>query len=604
MRTQGVPAFNGLKPTCAPAARSAKTQHAPAPNTKYIWPDIRLRSTSPIQSIKSHLLLQNVSLTANLSALFLNAYSYSQSCAGILLATTASFAFTSLMSYLALWQTRAAATYQPPKASIYCTEQPRVALAATALNEPGEVVAQTLRAFAGVEYKNADLFLLDDSPVGSPAAREYKEVVSGLSSSGIHVTHVRRKDDPLAFHGGAKAGNINYFLNTYGKNYIYYSPFDADFRPDRDFLERTVPIMESPENKDISILQTGQRFEEPNSVIEKANSVINAINYDIFARSKDAVGLGFWFGSSALVRIEDLFRAARQRGTPDQPVRMETLTEDQDTSLGLGLGKTRYLDEYLSTGLVPPTLIKYLKQHRRWTIGGTDLMFKRLLPLAWRDLKQGEFRRALSVLQDGIYRIAPFQHFLMGSGALAFWGANSRVPNYSLLMMSAFFCLAANYLPSIYRGRIKGASFADVMQQLDLHTISAPMHIEAVTKSVTGKKMAFETTNAKQVGRERLPLKWLIPILAGLGANLVLFTGVIGEIVYRAYNLTGIGTATLVTSILFILNGIRTFGRIAEFNDGWKTTFCDLWIGGKKLIDNFSDRLPQPLPLEKYISSL
>ena len=206
-------------------------------------------------------------------------------------------------------------------------------------------------------------------------------------------------------------------------------------------------------------------------------------------------------------------------------------------------------------------------------------MFKRLLPLAFQELKQGRPGSSLSIIQDGLYRLAPFQHFFMGCGAVALWGAKSYVPNYSLLMLSALFCMAANYLPSIYRGKKMGLSLRTTLLQMDLHTISAPMHVEAVTKGVTGNKMAFETTNATRTGREHLPLRWLAPNLAALGTNMALLFGVLGVGMYQAYTLVEVSLTAMVAATMFFLNGIRSFGRIAEVNGGWKDTFSDLLTG-------------------------
>ena len=569
----GKPAFLSAVPMASVKRSAILTDNAVAPD------------------LKNYSRLQNLALAANVATLFINAYNYSQSLNWLFLGTTATYAFTTLISWLNVWQTRSAMKYvPPPKSPVLPAARPPVALTVTAVNEPGLVVNNTLLALSRVNYANADIYLLDDSAPGSAAASEYRQIVATLKTCGVKINHLRRKDDPAAFHDGFKAGNMNHFLNIFGRNYKYFASFDADFRPNADFLDKTVSVMESPKGRDISILQTGQQFEGGSEPIVRANGAIDAVNYDLLGRAREALGVAFWYGSSALIRIEDLFKAAEIRGTPDQPVRMQTLTEDQDTSIGLkevfGRNKTSYLDEYASTGLDPSTLVRYLKQHRRWAIGGTQLLFKRILPMAINDMKRGEYRTAIYTFQDFLYRLTPLQHFFLAFGGLALLACFGSPIASSLLMTTSLTAMGLTYLPAFYRGTKRGARLSDIINQLDLFVLSTPMHVEAMIKSASSKRLVFETTNVSLSGRERLPLKWLVPNLAALGINLGLFFMTIGNAVAGAIAGVNISFLMLIVKTVFLLNNIRIFGALAEFNDGWKATFSDLWVGFKQSFNN------------------
>lgn len=78
--------------------------------------------------------------------------------------------------------------------------------------------------------------VLDDSD--DPTTQELiKAEVQKWSSKGVHIVYRHRVN-----RVGYKAGNLKSgMLCDYVKNYEFVAIFDADFQPQSDFLQRTIP---------------------------------------------------------------------------------------------------------------------------------------------------------------------------------------------------------------------------------------------------------------------------------------------------------------------------------------------------------------------------
>lgn len=113
--------------------------------------------------------------------------------------------------------------------------------------------------------------VLDDSDCAHTRALVDAKVAD-WKQLGVDVDVVRR-----AHRQGYKAGALRDGMALLQEEgYLYVAIFDADFRPEPDFLQRTVPFLEA--NPRVSFVQTRWAFSnEDESLLTKAQAI--ALNY-------------------------------------------------------------------------------------------------------------------------------------------------------------------------------------------------------------------------------------------------------------------------------------------------------------------------------------
>ena len=208
--------------------------------------------------------------------------------------------------------------------------------------------------------------VLDDS------TDETKDViakkVAEVAARGINIQHIHRVD-----RTGYKAGALDAAMDQVEGEFI--AIFDADFVPNRDWLQKTVPYFEDPKvgvvqtrwghiNKDYSLLTELQAFGlNGHFAIEQGgrNASGHYINFN-------GTG-GLWRKTC----IEDA-------GGWEH----DTLTEDLDLSYRAQMKGWRfqYLEDVVAPAELPITMSALKSQQHRWMKGGAECfikMWKRLL---------------------------------------------------------------------------------------------------------------------------------------------------------------------------------------------------------------------------------
>ena len=134
-----------------------------------------------------------------------------------------------------------------PKTPNYKGEYPDVDVFIATLNEDEDVLRGTLKACAAMKYpkpKKVHIYLCDDGE-----RKELKKLAREFGAKYI----AREK------HDFAKAGNYNFALKQSDSPYV--AIFDADMRPEKNFLMKTMPFFMKEEK--VGFVQTPQAFNNP-----------------------------------------------------------------------------------------------------------------------------------------------------------------------------------------------------------------------------------------------------------------------------------------------------------------------------------------------------
>ena len=242
-------------------------------------------------------------------------------------------------------------------------EVPHVTIQLPVYNEL-YVMDRLLKNIAKIDYPKdkLEIQVLDDST--DESFQMTKDLVEKLSHEGLDIQQVTRQD-----RIGFKAGALKYGLEKAKGEYI--AIFDADFLPEPDWLQRTIPYFKDQEvgvvqtrwghiNRDYSILTRVQAFAlDAHFTLEQVgrNSKGHFINFN---------------GTAGVWRKECILDAGNWEG--------DTLTEDLDLSYRAQLKnwKFKYLEEVETPAELPVVISAARSQQFRWNKGGAENFQKML----------------------------------------------------------------------------------------------------------------------------------------------------------------------------------------------------------------------------------
>jgi cellulose synthase/poly-beta-1,6-N-acetylglucosamine synthase-like glycosyltransferase len=230
------------------------------------------------------------------------------------------------------------------------------------------VAERIIETISNFDYPSDKLQIqvLDDS------TDETKDViakkVAEVAARGINIQHIHRVD-----RTGYKAGALDAAMDRVDGDFI--AIFDADFIPDPDFLQKTMPYFQDDKigvvqtrwghiNKDYSILTELQAFGlNGHFAIEQGgrNSAGHFINFN---------------GTGGIWRKNCIEEAGGWEH--------DTLTEDLDLSYRAQIKgwKFKYLEDVIAPAELPITMSALKSQQHRWMKGGAECfvkMWKKLL---------------------------------------------------------------------------------------------------------------------------------------------------------------------------------------------------------------------------------
>lgn len=208
-----------------------------------------------------------------------------------------------------------------------------------------------------------EIQVLDDST--DDTAQITRTAVERLAADGYRIQWHHRTD-----RRGYKAGALREALQKASGTYI--AIFDADFIPDPEFLNQTVPCFE---NERIGMVQTRWgHLNEDFSLLTKAQAIGLNGHFVIQQLARNRAGFFINFnGTGGIWRKECILDAGNWQD--------DTLTEDLDLSYRAQLKgwKFIYLNHVVSPGELPVEINALKSQQFRWTKGSIETA-KKIIP--------------------------------------------------------------------------------------------------------------------------------------------------------------------------------------------------------------------------------
>jgi len=282
---------------------------------------------------------------------------------GLCVIALAIYGFHNLwLSIIYLWRRRRKTTLKP----LDYDSSPNVTVQLPIYNEQ-HVAERLIDACAKIDYPldKLQIQVLDDSD-DSTTALIYASA-QNWQQQGVNIEVIRRDS-----RQGYKAGALGYALPAATGDFIVI--FDADFVPNADFLQRTIPYFVDPHNANIGFVQarwghTNRAF----SWLTRCQALALDGHFVIEQCARAEAGFPFGFNGSAGVWRRSCLEDPKVGGW--QP---DTLCEDLDLSYRAQLAGWRGL--YDGTvevpAEVPVQLLGFKRQQFRWAKGTIQTLRK------------------------------------------------------------------------------------------------------------------------------------------------------------------------------------------------------------------------------------
>ncbi len=231
-------------------------------------------------------------------------------------------------------------------------EFPKVSVQLPIYNEK-EVVSRLIDAISDMRWprESFEIIILDDSDDETSRVIDEKVVQNQLDIK------VLRRENRSGFKAGALQTGL---LQTEAK---YIAIFDADFLPEREFLNQVIPELERDER--IGLVQTRWgHINQGYNQLTRAISLALDWHHHIEQVGRNASNLFINFnGSCGVIRRSALLEAGGWSS--------DTLSEDLDISYRIQMRhwKAVYKEDVIVPGEVPPNINDYRDQQQRWARG-------------------------------------------------------------------------------------------------------------------------------------------------------------------------------------------------------------------------------------------
>jgi cellulose synthase/poly-beta-1,6-N-acetylglucosamine synthase-like glycosyltransferase len=225
------------------------------------------------------------------------------------------------------------------------------------------VADRIIEAAAAFDYPRDkfDIQVLDDSTDETKDLIAKK--VAEVAARGIRIEHIHRVD-----RTGYKAGALDSAMNKVQGEFI--AIFDADFVPESDWLQRTMPYFETDDN--IGVVQTrwGHLNKSYSLLTELQAFGLNG-HFAAEQGGRNAAGHFINFNGTGGIWRKKCIESA---GGWEH----DTLTEDLDLSYRAQLRgwKFKYLEDVVAPAELPITMSALKAQQHRWMKGGAECFVK------------------------------------------------------------------------------------------------------------------------------------------------------------------------------------------------------------------------------------
>ncbi|XP_055833377.1 glucomannan 4-beta-mannosyltransferase 2-like [Solanum dulcamara] len=248
---------------------------------------------------------------------------------------------------------------------------PKVLVQIPMFNEK-EVYKISIGAACNLSWPSDRLVIqvLDDST--DPIVKDMVETEClRWASKGLNITYQIRET-----RGGYKAGALKEGLkHNYVKDCEYVVIFDADFRPEPDFLRRSIPFL--IHNPEIALVQGRWRFVNSNEcLLTRMQEMSLDYHFTVEQEVGSSTHAFFGFnGTGGIWRIEAINEAG---GWKDR-----TTVEDMDLAVRASLKgwKFVYLGDLQVKSELPSTFKAFRFQQHRWSCGPANLFRKMVMEI-------------------------------------------------------------------------------------------------------------------------------------------------------------------------------------------------------------------------------
>ncbi len=230
------------------------------------------------------------------------------------------------------------------------------------------VISRLIDSITALDYpkEKFEIHILDDST--DDTLQIVSKKVEEFKSRGYNIQQIRRKN-----RSGYKAGALKDAMPKAKGKFI--AIFDADFLPETNFLQKTLPYFKDDE---IGVVQT--RWGHINhdfSLLTKVQAFQLNVHFTVeqLGRMKGDYLLQF-NGTAGVWRRECIDSAGGWEA--------DTLTEDLDLSYRAQLKgwRIKYLEDIISPAELPAEMNGLKSQQYRWMKGGAETALK-VLPQVW-----------------------------------------------------------------------------------------------------------------------------------------------------------------------------------------------------------------------------
>ncbi|MDE3084167.1 MAG: glycosyltransferase [Verrucomicrobiota bacterium] len=301
--------------------------------------------------------------------------------------TLAGLAFFAVHRIKILWLYFRHCRHPHPEPPPWSGSQPRVCVQCPLFNEPLMIDAllekiTALRWPAGL----LEIQILDDSTDETPAVIE--RWLQANPGRAAYCRHLRRSN-----RAGYKAGALAEGMA--GTTAEFFAVFDADFRPEPDFLEKLIPYFADP---NVGVVQARWEFCNRNaSLLTRFQGVFLDAHFVVEQAARFSGNLFLNFnGTAGIWRRTALEESGGWCA--------DTVTEDLDASYRAQLRgwKFTYLDRYVVPSELPENLTAFKSQQHRWTKGGIQVARKLLHIVLASDHPARVKREAFNHLTTGL----------------------------------------------------------------------------------------------------------------------------------------------------------------------------------------------------------
>ncbi|XP_059627175.1 glucomannan 4-beta-mannosyltransferase 2-like [Cornus florida] len=235
-----------------------------------------------------------------------------------------------------------------------------------------EVYKISIGAACGLSWPADRLVIqvLDDST--DPIIKDMVETEClRWASKGLNIRYQIREN-----RGGYKAGALKEGLkHDYVKHCEYVAIFDADFRPEPDYLRRAIPFL--AQNPEIALVQARWRFVNSDECLMTRMQEMS-LDYHFKVEQEVGSSTHAFFGFNGTAGVWRIAAINEAGGWKDR-----TTVEDMDLAVRAGLKGWQfvYLGDLQVKSELPSTFKAFRYQQHRWSCGPANLFRKMVMEI-------------------------------------------------------------------------------------------------------------------------------------------------------------------------------------------------------------------------------